>query len=124
MSTLEQTIAQAIAPQIIRNGQTVQTTVQSVGPNSAPTAEPTPSEMLAMIAALQDENARLKANRPSGGGLALKITPKGGLSVYGLQRFPVTLYKAGWVKLLAEAKRIEQFIADNNALLSEKPAKE
>lgn len=52
--------------------------------------------------------------------LTLKISEKGGLSVYGLGRFPVTLYKSQWLRLLTVIDEIRQFIKDNNHLLKEK----
>ena len=67
---------------------------------------------------LRAENAALKAkgSRPT----SLKVSEKGALSVYGLGRFPVTLYKEQWLKLLAMADDIKQFIADNEARLKVK----
>jgi hypothetical protein len=60
---------------------------------------------------LRAENAALK--RASSRGLGLKISEKGGLSVYGLGRFPVTLYKEQWLKLLDMAEDIRAFITAN-----------
>jgi hypothetical protein len=56
----------------------------------------------------------------------MKVSEKGALSVYGLGRFPVTLYKEQWVKLLAAAEDIQAFLKDNDGLLKakEKPADE
>jgi hypothetical protein len=67
---------------------------------------------------LRQENARLK--KSSQGGLSLKISEKGGLSLYGLGRFPVTLYKEQWIRLLQNAKMIEEFIQHNEAQLKTK----
>lgn len=72
-------------------------------------------EMQAMIDKLQAENAALKASKPSGG---LKVSEKGAVSVYGLQRFPVTLYAPAWEKLLAKADEIRAFIETHKAELS------
>lgn len=58
------------------------------------------------------------AKKPSGG---LKISAKGALSVYGLQRFPVTLYKSQWKQLIQMVPSIEAFIAENDSALVEKP---
>ena len=71
------------------------------------------------IAALVAENAMLKqkAIKPTGG---FKITPKGGLSVYGLGRFPVTLYKSQWIKLLSQVEQLNEFIAANADKLTDK----
>jgi hypothetical protein len=48
------------------------------------------------------------------------VSPKGGVSVYGLGRFPVTLYKEQWLRLLAAEKQIRSFIRDNDGKLSVK----
>jgi hypothetical protein len=68
---------------------------------------------------LRLENERLKASR-SGGGVTLKISEKGGLSVYGLGRFPVTLYKEQWAKLLGAADEIRAFLKENDERLKAK----
>lgn len=52
--------------------------------------------------------------------IAFKVTQKGGISVYGLQRFPVTLYKDQWTKLLGMKDDLEKFITDNAASLAVK----
>lgn len=80
----------------------------------------TTDQMKAEIARLQAENAKLNAKKNPA--LSLKITEKGGLSVYGLGRFPVTLYKRQWIKLLDKAAELQQFIADNDALLPDEKA--
>jgi len=58
---------------------------------------------------LRAENARLKnaANAP----LKFKVSEKGGVSVYGLGRFPVTLYLEQWQKLLGQVDDLREFIA-------------
>lgn len=55
-------------------------------------------------------------------GVSLKVTKKGGVSMYGLGRFPVTLYGSQWDKLIAAVKSgaVEEFIETNRALLSTK----
>jgi len=65
----------------------------------------------AEIERLRAENQALKtgANRA----VSLKVSEKGGVSVYGLGRFPVTLYKEQWEKLLAMADDLKKFIRDN-----------
>jgi len=68
---------------------------------------------------LRAENERLK-NRP-GRGASLKVSEKGGVSVYGLGRFPVTLYKEQWTKLLAMSDDIKAFIKEHDAELKTKP---
>lgn len=50
----------------------------------------------------------------------MKVSEKGGLSVYGLGRFPVTLYREQWVKLLAMADEIRTFIDQNDGALKKK----
>ena len=67
---------------------------------------------------LRAENARLKGQ--GGRGITMKISEKGGLSVYGLGRFPVTLYKEQWQKLLEAADDIRSFLKDNDAQLKTK----
>jgi hypothetical protein len=70
------------------------------------------------VARLEAENQALKGRRA--GNLSLKVSEKGGVSVYGLGRFPVTLYKEQWVKLLAFADEIKSFIKDNDQQLKAK----
>ena len=67
---------------------------------------------------LKKENAALKAQ--SSRGVSLKVSEKGGVSVYGLGRFPVTLYKEQWAKLLDLAEDIRNFIRENDAQLKTK----
>jgi len=67
---------------------------------------------------LRAENEALK--RPSRGQLSLKVSEKGALSVYGLGRFPVTLYREQWMKLLGMAEDIRKFIEVNDASLKKK----
>jgi len=71
---------------------------------------------------LRAENAALK--QTSAKGLSMKISEKGGLSIYGLGRFPVTLYKEQWKKLLDLKDDIMAFLAANDAQLKTKEAKE
>ena len=52
--------------------------------------------------------------------ITFKVSEKGGVSVYGLGRFPVTLYKEQWTKLLAMADEIRAFIKENDAKLKAK----
>jgi hypothetical protein len=72
----------------------------------------------AEIARLKAENERLKGQQAKG--LSLKVSEKGALSVYGLGRFPVTLYKEQWTKLLAMADDIKVFLKDNDDKLKSK----
>lgn len=75
-------------------------------------------EMQQELERLRAENARLKKTVSKG--VSLKISEKGGVSVYGLGRFPVTLYKEQWAKLLEMADDIRAFIRDNEASLKAK----
>jgi hypothetical protein len=70
------------------------------------------------IARLKEENDRLKGRQSKG--LTLKVSEKGGLSVYGLGRFPVTLYKEQWTKLLDMADDIRAFLKENDSTLKTK----
>jgi hypothetical protein len=70
---------------------------------------------------LRAENAALKARTARG--VSLKVSEKGGVSVYGLGRFPVTLYKEQWVKLLDMAGDIRAFITEHDAELKAKEAR-
>ena len=70
------------------------------------------------LARLEAENQALKGRRS--GNLSLKVSEKGGLSVYGLGRFPVTLYKEQWDRLLQSGDEIRKFIADNDDKLKKK----
>jgi len=67
---------------------------------------------------LRAENAALK--KTSERGLSLKVSEKGAVSVYGLGRFPVTLYKEQWGKLLGMADDIKAFIVANDSKLKAK----
>jgi hypothetical protein len=64
---------------------------------------------------LLNENAALKKGAATG--ITMKVSEKGGLSVYGMGRFPVTLYKEQWLKLLDMSDAIRAFIAANEATL-------
>lgn len=82
----------------------------------------TEQEMLAKIEELQAQNEKLKAEKAKAGTIRLKISEKGGLSVYGLGRFPVTLYKSQWLSLFGHAEEIAQFMKDNDSKLATKAA--
>lgn len=81
---------------------------------------PNQEDIQAELERLRAENQALK--KTSARGLSLKISEKGGLSVYGLGRFPVTLYKEQWVKLLDAADDIRNFLKANDAQLKAKDA--
>ena len=76
-------------------------------------------DLKAELDRLRAENERLKTQRGRSAGL--KVSEKGGVSVYGLGRFPVTLYKEQWAKLLGMADEIRQFIKEHEAELKTKP---
>jgi hypothetical protein len=67
---------------------------------------------------LRAENAALK--KTSAKGLSMKVSEKGGLSVYGLGRFPVTLYKEQWKRLLEMSEDIKAFMKANDGQLKAK----
>ena len=75
-------------------------------------------EMKAELERLRAENAQLKNKNT--GGLSLKVSEKGAVSLYGMGRFPVTLYKEQWLRIRASAPEIETFIRENDAKLKTK----
>ena len=74
--------------------------------------------MKAEIERLRAENEKLK--KPARGQMSLKVSEKGALSVYGLGRFPVTLYREQWEKLLDMSDQIREFIQENDGALKKK----
>ncbi|MCC6368673.1 MAG: hypothetical protein IT165_34555 [Bryobacterales bacterium] len=81
----------------------------------------TPDDLLREIERLKAENEALK--KPAAkGAISYKVSDKGAVSVYGLGRFPVTLYKEQWEKLLDRSEELRQFIAANDAQLKKKEA--
>jgi hypothetical protein len=76
-------------------------------------------DLRAELEQLKAENERLKSQR--GRSVSLKVSEKGGVSVYGLGRFPVTLYKEQWLKLLAMTDDIRTFIKEHDPQLKTKP---
>ena len=75
-------------------------------------------ELKSEIERLRAENEALK--RSSSKGLSMKVSEKGALSVYGLGRFPVTLYKEQWLRLLETTEDIRAFIKQNDTQLRSK----
>jgi hypothetical protein len=75
-------------------------------------------ELQQEIERLRAENEALK--RPARGQMSLRVSEKGALSVYGLGRFPVTLYREQWEKLLGMADEIRRFMQENDRLLKRK----
>lgn len=80
---------------------------------------PTEEELHAEIERLRAENENLK--KPAArGAMSLKVSEKGALSVYGMGRFPVTLYREQWEKLLGMSDEIRKFIHEHDAQLKKK----
>jgi len=79
---------------------------------------PSEEELTAEIERLRKENEALK--KPTRGQISLRVSEKGALSVYGLGRFPVTLYREQWEKLLGIADEITNFIRENDRALKKK----
>ena len=77
-------------------------------------------ELRAELERVKAENEALKKRGQLGGSTMLKVSEKGAVSVYGLGRFPVTLYKEQWEKLLAMSDEIKGFIAENRDRLKVK----
>ena len=75
-------------------------------------------DLKAELERLRNENAALKKGAATG--ITMKVSEKGALSVYGMGRFPVTLYKEQWLKLLDMSDDIRAFIAANDAKLKTK----
>ena len=75
-------------------------------------------DIRAELERLRQENAALK--KGAARGVSLKVSEKGGLSVYGLGRFPVTLYKEQWTKLLDMSDEIRTFISTHDKELKAK----
>jgi hypothetical protein len=83
-------------------------------------------EVLAKLAAGElkvDQASKLleESEREGRGKLSCRVSEKGGVSVYGLQRMPVTLYVEQWEKLLAFSDEIRQFLKDHDSELKRKP---
>ncbi len=75
-------------------------------------------DLRAELEKLKAENEALKTRKT--GAVSLKVSEKGAVSVYGLGRFPVTLYKEQWQKLLGMSEEIKKFITENNERLKTK----
>ncbi len=78
----------------------------------------TEAELKAELERLKAENEQLKSRGSRG--VSLKVSEKGAVSVYGMGRFPVTLYQEQWLKLLDMAEEIRTFIKDNEGKLKKK----
>ena len=75
-------------------------------------------ELKAELERLRKENAALKKGAATG--ISMKVSEKGALSIYGMGRFPVTLYKEQWLKLVDMSDDIRAFIAANDTQLKTK----
>ena len=75
-------------------------------------------DLKAELERLRNENASLKKGAATG--IRMKVSEKGALSIYGMGRFPVTLYKEQWLKLLDMSAEIRSFIAENEVRLKAK----
>ena len=80
-------------------------------------AEPTAEELKARIAELEQKLSSRKTGR-----LEFRVSEKGGVSVYGLGRFPVTLYYEQWMRLLGQIDELRAFIEENLSRLKTKYA--
>ena len=78
----------------------------------------TPADLQAELDRLRAENAALKEKTQRG--TYLKVSEKGGISLYGLGRFPITLYLEQWQKILDMGPEIAQYMKDNSAKLKRK----
>jgi hypothetical protein len=79
-------------------------------------SEPTKEELLARIAELEKQSGA----RPRGS-IEFRVGEKGGVSVYGLGRFPVTLYYEQWIRLLDASGDLQKFLEENKSRLKLKP---
>ncbi|HEY4217188.1 MAG TPA: hypothetical protein VGM67_08620 [Gemmatimonadaceae bacterium] len=75
-------------------------------------------DVMAELERLRKENEALK--KGAARGVSMKVSEKGGLSVYGLGRFPITFYKEQWTKLLDMADDIRAFMKAHDAELKSK----
>lgn len=73
-------------------------------------AEPTYEELKAKL-------AELESKQQQRGSMSFKVSDKGGVSVYGLGRFPVTLYYEQWIRLLDKAQELREFLEENKSKL-------
>jgi hypothetical protein len=75
-------------------------------------AEPTYEELKARLAELEKQTERKRS-----GSMEFRVSEKGGVSVYGLGRFPVTLYYEQWTRLLESADKLREFLEENKSKL-------
>ena len=82
-------------------------------------AEPSYEELKAKVAELEKQQGRKRS-----GTLEFRVSEKGAVSVYGMGRFPVTLYYEQWVRLLEASDRLKEFLEENKSKLKMKNAGE
>lgn len=113
---------QATLQTLTSMGVTAPVQVTPVTPAPAPTNGVDMATVLARLNALEAENAALKAQQTASAKrtISLKISAKGALSVYGIGRFPVTLYAGQWETVFGIAEQMKTFIAQNAGKLSRK----
>ena len=75
-------------------------------------SEPTYEELKARVAELEKQGSNRRT-----GSLEFRVSEKGGVSVYGLGRFPVTLYYEQWIRLLDASDKLREFLEENKAKL-------
>lgn len=75
-------------------------------------AEPTYEELKARLAELEKQSSGKRS-----GAMEFRVSEKGGVSVYGLGRFPVTLYYEQWIRLLDQADQLRSFLEENKSKL-------
>ncbi|MBE0568992.1 MAG: hypothetical protein IH577_04885 [Deltaproteobacteria bacterium] len=75
-------------------------------------SEPTKEELLARITELEKRSGAKRSGKPE-----FRVGEKGGVSVYGLGRFPVTLYYEQWIRLLDAAGELRAFLESNKGRL-------
>jgi hypothetical protein len=80
-------------------------------------AEPSYEELKAKVAELEKQQARKRS-----GALEFRVSEKGAVSVYGMGRFPVTLYYEQWVRLLEASEQLKAFLEENKGKLKMKNA--
>jgi hypothetical protein len=88
-----------------------------VGAHSEPLVDT--ASLMAEVLRLREENAKLARAKAKTG--AIKLSAKGAVSVYGLGKWPVTLYKSQWDALIARVPEIQAFMSANQTLLATKP---
>ncbi len=92
-------------------------TTQAQGPQPQ---GPSIAELQAYLETLKAENSTLRAAAATSHRVSMKISDKGALSVYGVGRFPVTLYRGQWERILAQQDAIKAFLEANASKLATK----